>query len=237
MVNELAPRAHNSGHHTIEQCATSQFGQLLRVVLDLPLGDVSPTRAKAAAMVNILGSPSVAKGSKPLYRGLREALGKPGVYPHLYGKSTVSPFRKMGHITMVGDDPAAVVELGATWRARVGGVRGGAPLFWCLTCPCPGAPHVEPVPWCGFANSSARPECRPATRRESRSQPGSGALRPAEAGLPSPGEAHHGTYDGPAGLGVSISAALRGGYPRGYVVQILARRIMGHEESLRPFVS
>ena len=75
MVNELAPRrAHNSGHHTIEQCATSQFGQLLRVVLDLPLGDVSPTRAKAAAMVNILGSPSVAKGSKPCI----EAAGSPG---------------------------------------------------------------------------------------------------------------------------------------------------------------
>ena len=87
MVNELAPRAHNSGHHTIEQCATSQFGQLLRVVLDLPLGDVSPTRAKAAAMVSILGSPSVAKGSKPLYRGC----GGPGQarrLPPPYGKST-----------------------------------------------------------------------------------------------------------------------------------------------------
>ena len=119
MVNELAPRAHNSGHHTIEQCATSQFGQLLRVVLDLPLGDVSPTRAKAAAMVNILGSPTVAKGSKPLYRGLREALGKPGVYPHLYGKSTVSPFRKMGHITMVGDDRDEVVELAKEVLASV----------------------------------------------------------------------------------------------------------------------
>ena len=88
-------------------------------MLDLPLGDVSPTRAKAAAMVNILGSPSVPKGSKPLYRGLREALGKPGVYPHLIGKSTVSPFRKMGHITMVGDDRDEVVELAKEVRASV----------------------------------------------------------------------------------------------------------------------
>jgi len=119
LVNELAPRAHNSGHHTIEQCATSQFAQLLRVVLDLPLGDVAPTRARAAAMVNILGAPSVAKGSMPLYRGLREAMAKPGVYAHLYGKSSVSPFRKMGHITMTGDDRDEVVELAKEVLASV----------------------------------------------------------------------------------------------------------------------
>ena len=76
MVNELAPRAHNSGHHTIEQCATSQFGQLLRVVLDLPLGDVSPTRAKAAAMVNILGSFCREGLEAPI-----EACGKPWASP------------------------------------------------------------------------------------------------------------------------------------------------------------
>ena len=107
LVNEVAPRAHNSGHHTIEANATSQFAQLLRVTLDLPLGSVAPVR-NAAAMVNVLGEADAPKGA-PHYSGLRDALDTPGVYPHLYGKSSVTPFRKMGHVTVVGDDRAAVV--------------------------------------------------------------------------------------------------------------------------------
>ena len=117
-VNELAPRAHNSGHHTIEACATSQFAQLLRVTLDLPLGSVAATRP-AAAMVNILGDAATAKG-KPVYRGLRNALARPGVHAHLYGKSSVSPFRKMGHITVVGDDRDEVVEVAKECLTSVG---------------------------------------------------------------------------------------------------------------------
>mmetsp|Transcript_26423 Transcript_26423/g.79238 ORF Transcript_26423/g.79238 Transcript_26423/m.79238 type:complete len:402 (+) Transcript_26423:229-1434(+) len=119
LVNEVAPRAHNSGHHTIEQCATSQFGQLLRATLDLPLGDVAPVRA-AAAMVNILGDADVPKGARPVYRGLRGALAAPGVHPHLYGKSTVSPFRKMGHVTVVGDSYEAVVAKANELHESVG---------------------------------------------------------------------------------------------------------------------
>ncbi|KAH8065951.1 phosphoribosylaminoimidazole carboxylase [Aureococcus anophagefferens] len=80
LVNEVAPRAHNSGHHTIEANATSQFAQLLRVTLDLPLGSVAPVR-DAAAMVNVLGEADAPKGA-PHYSGLRDALDTPGVYPH-----------------------------------------------------------------------------------------------------------------------------------------------------------
>jgi len=109
LVNEIAPRCHNSGHHTIEANATSQFSQLLRVALDLPLGDVRPTRP-AAATLNILGDHDTPKGS-PTYRGIEAALADQDVtvYPHLYGKSSVSPFRKMGHVTVVGDCRGTVI--------------------------------------------------------------------------------------------------------------------------------
>jgi len=119
LVNEVAPRAHNSGHHTIEANATSQFAQLLRITLDLPLWDVAPTRAFAATL-NVLGDADAPKGAAPAYRGLREALATPGVYPHLYGKSTVSPFRKMGHVTVVGDDRGDVLATAEALLASVG---------------------------------------------------------------------------------------------------------------------
>ena len=118
LVNEVAPRAHNSGHHTIEANATSQFAQLLRVTLDLPLGSVAPVR-RAAATVNVLGDPDAPKGA-PHYRGLGAALAAPGVYPHLYGKSSVSPFRKMGHVTIVGDDRDDVVKTAKHIHESVG---------------------------------------------------------------------------------------------------------------------
>ena len=119
LVNEVAPRAHNSGHHTIEANATSQFAQLLRVALDLPLGDVAPVRAHAATL-NILGDADAPRGAAPAYRGLAAALATPGVHPHLYGKSTVSPFRKMGHVTVVGDSRAAVRATADHLLATVG---------------------------------------------------------------------------------------------------------------------
>ncbi|HVN12671.1 MAG TPA: 5-(carboxyamino)imidazole ribonucleotide synthase [Kineosporiaceae bacterium] len=98
LVNELAMRPHNSGHWTIEGAVTSQFEQHLRAVLDLPLGD--PTvRAPWSVMVNVLG------GSHPdLYRSYLHVMARdPGVKVHLYGK-TVRPGRKVGHVTVVGDD-------------------------------------------------------------------------------------------------------------------------------------
>jgi len=97
MVNEIAPRAHNSGHHTIEGNITSQFAQHLRSILNLPLGDTK--LIQPAVMVNLLGEED-AKGEAD-YRGMTALLTESGVYPHLYGKAMVKPFRKMGHVTII----------------------------------------------------------------------------------------------------------------------------------------
>jgi 5-(carboxyamino)imidazole ribonucleotide synthase len=98
-VNEVAPRPHNSGHHTIEACYTSQFEQLVRILAGLPLG--STELIKPAVMINLLGGP----GFSGAYRlkGLEEASAMEGVYVHLYGKSESKPMRKMGHVTILGD--------------------------------------------------------------------------------------------------------------------------------------
>ena len=103
LVNEIAPRTHNSGHHTIEANVTDQFEQHLRAILDLPLG--STDTLSPAAMVNLLGAPG--QSGSPVVRGLDEALAIPGVCLHLYGKAMTSPFRKMGHITILVDDIAS----------------------------------------------------------------------------------------------------------------------------------
>lgn len=103
LVNEVAPRPHNSGHHTIEANITSQYGQHLRAILNMPLGATDLIRP--AAMVNLLGE--VAHTGPVLYEGLEEVLAIPGVYVHLYGKTDTKPFRKMGHVTITAD---SVVE-------------------------------------------------------------------------------------------------------------------------------
>ncbi|MCX5662871.1 MAG: 5-(carboxyamino)imidazole ribonucleotide synthase [Planctomycetota bacterium] len=118
LVNELAPRVHNSGHYTIEACACSQFENHVRAVLGLPLG--SPELVvPGAAMVNLLG---VERGPA-IVHGLPAALAVPGAHVHLYGKSTVAPGRKMGHITALGDTPqeAAANALRAAKLIRIGG--------------------------------------------------------------------------------------------------------------------
>ncbi|MEP7128343.1 MAG: 5-(carboxyamino)imidazole ribonucleotide synthase [Chitinophagales bacterium] len=98
-VNEMAPRPHNSGHHTIEACYTSQYEQLLRILLDLPLG--STDIIKPAVMINILGASDF---SGPYYfSGYDDILKIPGVYVHLYGKKVSRPMRKLGHITILGN--------------------------------------------------------------------------------------------------------------------------------------
>lgn len=104
LINELAPRPHNTGHYTIEGCYTSQFENHVRAVLDWPLG--SPAlREPVAVMVNILGR----RSSDQLdLRGLLEALRIPGAAVHLYGKTEVRPGRKMGHVTVTGTDAEAV---------------------------------------------------------------------------------------------------------------------------------
>jgi 5-(carboxyamino)imidazole ribonucleotide synthase len=98
LINEMAPRVHNSGHYTIEACACSQFENHVRAVLGWPLGSTA-MRTPAAVMVNLLGA---AKGTgQP--RGIEAALQIPGAHIHVYGKTTSSPGRKMGHITALGD--------------------------------------------------------------------------------------------------------------------------------------
>lgn len=106
LVNELAPRPHNSGHHTIEGNYVSQFEQLLRSIFNLPLGD---TRAiNNAVMINLLGE----KGHDgvAVYKGLEKIMAIDGVYVHLYGKKYTKPFRKMGHITIVDQNREGAIE-------------------------------------------------------------------------------------------------------------------------------
>lgn len=98
LVNEIAPRPHNSGHHTIECCNTSQYAQHLRSILNLPLGDT--TLVNPGAMINILGEKGFT--GPAIYEGLEKILGISGVHPHIYGKSDTKPFRKMGHVTITG---------------------------------------------------------------------------------------------------------------------------------------
>lgn len=106
LVNEIAPRPHNSGHQTIEANYTSQYMQHLRAILNLPLGS---TKAKTASvMVNLLGEPDYDGVAK--YEGLKKAIGLEGVNIHLYGKLYTRPFRKMGHVTIIADSLDKAVE-------------------------------------------------------------------------------------------------------------------------------
>lgn len=100
LVNECAPRPHNSGHQSIEGNNTSQYHQHLRAILNLPLGDTSVKCN--SAMVNLLGEEGHTGEAK--YEGLNECLKLSGVNIHLYGKHLTKPFRKMGHVTIIDND-------------------------------------------------------------------------------------------------------------------------------------
>ncbi len=110
LINEVAPRPHNSGHHTIRANFTSQFEQHWRAILNLPLGDTSAYTP--AAMVNLLGEEGHTGAAH--YEGMEEVLGVHGVYPFLYGKKITKPFRKMGHIT-VTDSTLEGLKQKADW--------------------------------------------------------------------------------------------------------------------------
>ena len=100
LVNEVAPRPHNSGHYSIEASYTNQFEQHLRAVLDLPLGN---TESKLAGiMVNLSGEEG--HTGPVLYKNIEKIMEIPGVTPHIYGKKITRPFRKMGHVTIVNKD-------------------------------------------------------------------------------------------------------------------------------------
>jgi 5-(carboxyamino)imidazole ribonucleotide synthase len=106
LINEVAPRPHNSGHQTIRGNETSQYEQHLRAISGLPLGS---TQAKGVSgMLNLLGEDGFSGVAK--YEGLDEALAIPGVYPFLYGKKMTKPFRKMGHVTILGANKEEIIE-------------------------------------------------------------------------------------------------------------------------------
>lgn len=100
LVNEVAPRPHNSGHHTIESSYTSQFEQHLRAILNLPLGKTD--NKVAAVMVNLVGAEG--HSGDVIYENIEDIMAMDGVTPHIYGKKQTRPFRKMGHVTIVNED-------------------------------------------------------------------------------------------------------------------------------------
>lgn len=100
LVNEVAPRPHNSGHFSIEASYTSQYEQHLRAILDLPLG--SAESKQSAVMVNLVGAEDYQ--GKVVYKNIESILALDGVTPHIYGKKETRPFRKMGHVTIVNSD-------------------------------------------------------------------------------------------------------------------------------------
>ncbi len=100
LINEVAPRPHNSGHHTQKANPSSQFEQHLRAITGLPLNQHN--QGKLAAMVNILGENG--HEGKAVYYGLEKCIGLGGIHPFLYGKAITKPFRKMGHVTIIADD-------------------------------------------------------------------------------------------------------------------------------------
>lgn len=104
LVNEIAPRPHNSGHHTIEANFTSQFEQHLRAVMNWPLGD--PGLRCPAAMINLLGEDGYT--GEAIVEGKEEAMAEKGVFIHLYGKKITKPFRKMGHVTLLDESVAGL---------------------------------------------------------------------------------------------------------------------------------
>lgn len=121
LVNETAPRAHNSGHHTIEACASSQFDQLLRLYMGWPLGDAA--LRGHAAMINLVGE----GGTGPTeVNGLEDVLHVPGSFLHLYGKKETRTGRKMGHVTVIAashaelDQAIAVTKVHCTVRPEQG---------------------------------------------------------------------------------------------------------------------
>ncbi len=106
LINEVAPRPHNSGHHTIENTDCSQYEQLLRCLIQAPL--IPGIGHRPAMMINILGGPHGV--GKPRYNGIDEIMTITGVHLFLYGKKETRPFRKLGHFTIVGENKADLIR-------------------------------------------------------------------------------------------------------------------------------
>ena len=107
LINEIAPRPHNSGHHTIECCQTSQFEQHIRSILNLPLGDTSIKIP--GIMLNLVGENKIE--GDVVYENINQVMKLPGVTPHIYGKRKSRLNRKMGHITIVNNNINDAIEM------------------------------------------------------------------------------------------------------------------------------
>lgn len=107
LINEIAPRPHNSGHHTIEANAVSQFEQHLRAIYNLPLADTHTL--SAAAMINLLGEKDYT--GTAVYQGIEKSLQSGNVHLHLYGKKTTRPYRKMGHATITAATTQEAIQI------------------------------------------------------------------------------------------------------------------------------
>jgi 5-(carboxyamino)imidazole ribonucleotide synthase len=115
IVNEVAPRPHNSGHYSIEASYTNQFEQHIRAVLDLPLGN---TASKVGGiMVNLVGEQN--HTGDVAYQNIKEIMAMDGVTPHIYGKKQTRPFRKMGHVTIVNENIDTAREIAQQVKQRI----------------------------------------------------------------------------------------------------------------------
>jgi 5-(carboxyamino)imidazole ribonucleotide synthase len=115
LINEVAPRPHNSGHHTIECCVTSQFDQHIRSILNLPLGETGILIP--GIMVNLVGENM--KEGNVNYKNINDIFDIPGVYIHIYGKKKSRLNRKMGHITIVNEDINKAIEIGKSIKNKI----------------------------------------------------------------------------------------------------------------------
>ena len=115
IVNEVAPRPHNSGHFSIEGSFTNQFEQHLRAILDLPLGS---TESKSnSVMVNLVGEEN--HSGDVFYDGIIDIMGMPGVVPHIYGKKKTRPFRKMGHVNIIHHELEKARDIASTVKSTI----------------------------------------------------------------------------------------------------------------------
>jgi 5-(carboxyamino)imidazole ribonucleotide synthase len=115
LVNEVAPRPHNSGHFSIEGSYTNQFEQHLRAILDLPLGS---TESKSnSVMVNLVGDENYT--GDVFYEGMESIMAMPGVTPHIYGKRETRPFRKMGHVNIIHTELSEARRIAETVKSKI----------------------------------------------------------------------------------------------------------------------
>ncbi|KAA1478656.1 Phosphoribosylaminoimidazole carboxylase [Dentipellis sp. KUC8613] len=162
LVNEIAPRPHNSGHYTIEACETSQYENHLRAILSLPLGSTA-MKVPSSVMLNILGASSMSE----LTAFTASALTVPGASVHLYGKSECRKGRKMGHITLVGDSDAQVrARLRVLLETLPGGSSADELARYAPLAPAPGSGASSPQPLVGIimGSDSDLPVMLPAAR-------------------------------------------------------------------------